>query len=289
MTTDNINQIVLDAFRVEHREQLEQIRTLLGSLEAGDDVGHDARLADAFRLAHSFKGGARVCDLHDAERLGHGLETVLEQLSRGRLPMSGDVAATISLLLDTIEDWMASLDAEQPLPDTSAALAAVEQVLAGNSESSALPVEGQRDNPLLAVFRTEYAQHAARLREFLAEWSAACGVPDDGQLTEAIRTAHTLAGAAAIVRLPAIENLAQSLERLLQAIRKGERGWDADAQRQMERWLQAAEEAMAGDALTQSLSQNRRGLAHFAESSEQNVPVPLSADGSGIGSKLLMY
>ena len=36
-----------------------------------------------------------------------------------------------------------------------------------------------------------------------------------------------------------------------------------------------------------SLSQNRRGLAHFAESSEQNVPVPLSADGSGIGSKTL--
>ena len=28
---------------------------------------------------------------------------------------------------------------------------------------------------------------------------------------------------------------------------------------------------------TKSLSQNRRGLAHFAESSEQNVPVPLSA------------
>ncbi len=34
-----------------------------------------------------------------------------------------------------------------------------------------------------------------------------------------------------------------------------------------------------------SLSQNHRGLAHFAESSQQNVPVPLSADGSGIGAK----
>jgi branched-subunit amino acid aminotransferase/4-amino-4-deoxychorismate lyase len=32
-------------------------------------------------------------------------------------------------------------------------------------------------------------------------------------------------------------------------------------------------------------AQNRRGLAHFAESSEQNVPVPLSQDGSGTGSK----
>lgn len=31
------------------------------------------------------------------------------------------------------------------------------------------------------------------------------------------------------------------------------------------------------------LLQNRRGLAHIAETSEQNVPVPLLAVGSGIG------
>jgi aminopeptidase len=36
---------------------------------------------------------------------------------------------------------------------------------------------------------------------------------------------------------------------------------------------------------SKSLSKNRRGLAHFAESSEQNVPVPLLPDGSWIGSK----
>ena len=29
--------------------------------------------------------------------------------------------------------------------------------------------------------------------------------------------------------------------------------------------------------VTKNLSQNRRGLAHFAESSQQNVPVPFSA------------
>ena len=34
-----------------------------------------------------------------------------------------------------------------------------------------------------------------------------------------------------------------------------------------------------------SLSQDRRGLAHFAESAEQNVPVPFSASGFGIGGK----
>jgi len=35
-----------------------------------------------------------------------------------------------------------------------------------------------------------------------------------------------------------------------------------------------------------NLSENRRGLAHFAESSEQNVPVPLSSGGFRIGSKV---
>ncbi len=34
-----------------------------------------------------------------------------------------------------------------------------------------------------------------------------------------------------------------------------------------------------------SLSENRRGLAHFAVPWEQNVPVPLSSAGSRIGSK----
>jgi uncharacterized membrane protein YozB (DUF420 family) len=42
----------------------------------------------------------------------------------------------------------------------------------------------------------------------------------------------------------------------------------------------------AGDAAAQmAAAQNRRGLAHFAESAKQNVPVPLSADGFAISAK----
>jgi two-component system chemotaxis sensor kinase CheA len=245
MTTTDINQIVLDAFRVEHREQLEQIRALLDSLEPGDDIGRDARLADAFRLAHSFKGGARVCDLHDAERLGHGLETVLEQLSRGSLPMTDHAAATITLLLDTIEDWMAALDAGQSFPDTTSALAAVEQVLTANSQSAASPASLQTNESLLSVFREEHAHDIARLRELLAQWSAAETAPDEKQLTEAVRTAHTLGGAAAIVGMPTLERAASSLETLFRDIRKRERRFDADARRQFEAWLEAAMEAVA--------------------------------------------
>jgi len=42
--------------------------------------------------------------------------------------------------------------------------------------------------------------------------------------------------------------------------------------------------------MNKNLSENRRGLAHFAESSEQNVPVPLSSASEGLrmGSKTLI-
>jgi hypothetical protein len=48
---------------------------------------------------------------------------------------------------------------------------------------------------------------------------------------------------------------------------------------------------MANTTATKNLSQDRRRLAHFAAGTiaamvaEQNVPVPFSADGSGIRSK----
>jgi hypothetical protein len=41
--------------------------------------------------------------------------------------------------------------------------------------------------------------------------------------------------------------------------------------------------------LTKNLSENRRGLAHFAESSEQNVPVPLFTNGEHAGRRAVCY
>jgi two-component system, chemotaxis family, sensor kinase CheA len=244
MTTD-INQIVWDAFRIEHREQLEQIRTLLDALEPGTDVGHDPRLADAFRLAHSFKGGARVCDLHDAERLGHGLETVLERLSRGELAMSRDVDEAIALLLDSIEDWMAALEADETLPDTSAALAAADHVLAGEPiPPPGAPTSHLKLQPLMDVFRSEFAEHAAWLRESIAEWTGPGATSSQKQLTEAIRRAHTLAGAAALVDMPSVEQAARSLEKLFVETRQNDRPFNTAARAQSEAWLGSAEKAM---------------------------------------------
>jgi two-component system chemotaxis sensor kinase CheA len=243
--TKDVNELVLDAFRVEHREQLEQIRTLLGSLPLGESVADDPRLRDAFRLAHSFKGGARVCDLREAERLGHGLEAVLEGLSHGQLNFNKDIVSKITLVLDSIEDWMAAFDQEQPPPDISDALAAVERALADvSAPPRSTSVPAKRATQLFPIFRQEYEQHSARLRQLLAHWSSSGDAPDDEELTEAARVAHTLAGAAAVVEMRPLETLAERMEQLLRAIRANQQRLDAAAQRQIVEWLDAMAETM---------------------------------------------
>ena len=52
----------------------------------------------------------------------------------------------------------------------------------------------------------------------MAEWNGANTAPDGEQVLEATRLAHTLAGAAAIVDLPAVESVARQLENLFRSI-----------------------------------------------------------------------
>ncbi|MEX0614001.1 MAG: response regulator [Pirellulales bacterium] len=242
----DVNEIVLDAFRVEHREQLEQIRTLIGSLRPGDELTNDGHVRDAFRLAHSFKGGARVCGLSEAERLGHGLETVLEKLNHGDLSFNKDIVTTVTLLLDSIEDWMAAFDHEQPLPDISDALASIEHALADVAVSPPPKCVSPAPPQLLPVFRKEHEQHAARLRQFVNRWTNSGEAPPEDELTEAARVAHTLAGAAAVVEIQPIETVATRLEQLFRTLRANQQRLDAVAQRQIEEMLDNMAETMSG-------------------------------------------
>jgi two-component system chemotaxis sensor kinase CheA len=226
--TKNVNELILDAFFVEHREQLDQLRTLLTSLPPGERVANDPRVRDAFRLAHSFKGGARICDLPEAEQLSHCLESVLERLNHGQMEFTADVAASVTLILDTVEDWMAALESDSPLPNTAEALTRMERVLNNPPDPPAAAADlSKKRSRLFSVFSQEYAQHSARLRQLLTEWDGANIAVDDEQISEAARLTHTLAGAAAIVDLPAIENSARKLENLFRSILRKENRCDA--------------------------------------------------------------
>lgn len=283
--TKNVEELVLDAFRVEHREQLEQIRTILASLHPGDSVADDPRVRDAFRLAHSFKGGARVCDLREAERLGHSLENVLEKLNQGKLPFTIDVISSVTMVLDSIEDWMTALEGELPLPDTSDALAAIEHMLADNDAppTSDTGLRG-RTLQLRAVFCQEYAQHSNRLGQLLALWNGSSAPAEFEDLTEAARVAHTLAGAAAVVEMRPVEFAAHQIEQLFRKLLAAEQRYNAAAQQQVAHCLNEMAAAMrqsdAGPVVAHCDVLERRNDPPGVQTSAAIEDVARSAEGT---------
>ncbi len=91
-----------EIFAAEAAERLAALDAALLALEGGtaepDMVHH---LGEAFRQAHTLKGGARAAGLPDVERVSHGLESAFERLRRGD-PGGPDVWGAIYAGVDAV-------------------------------------------------------------------------------------------------------------------------------------------------------------------------------------------
>lgn len=136
----DISDAVLEAFQIEHKEQLEGIRSFVGG---GDETGLD----EAFRLAHSLKGGARVCSLKDVETLGHHLETLFARVREGAMQLDQDVTGVINQTLDTIEDWMAALAQKDEPPAAADVIDRMQRLLDGEVVQAVSPKPKAKPEP----------------------------------------------------------------------------------------------------------------------------------------------
>jgi len=143
----DIRQLLLAAFDVEHREHVTAIRGALGS--ATPDWN------DVFRRAHSLKGASRAVDLPAVEAVAHRLETLFEKVRTGATALDREAANAVHLALDRIESYVAGLQ-DGAGPDMPAdALAALGQILglpgeAGVAKPSAKPAAEPGIEPAVA-------------------------------------------------------------------------------------------------------------------------------------------
>jgi two-component system, chemotaxis family, sensor kinase CheA len=266
-TMVDIHAKVLAAFQVESKEYLESIRSLMTDLDKGVGPTGPQRIDEAFRLAHSLKGGARVCDLKQAEVLGHRLEHVFECLQHGQLPLQNDVIVTINSILDAIEDCMAAVAGGQPLPAIDDTLQRVERLL--HEPVALVPTqdpEAALNAKLLESFQREYCRYAEQLRGAIAGLSAAVGERPERVLFEAARMAHNLVAAAQAAGLSAVEPLGKRLESTFAGLAAG---------------MVDRTSAIAGN-LSELLNgiENRIGLAAPAPTFRESAPAPQPADPS---------
>ena len=143
----DLQQEIVNAFQVEHKEQVEGIRSILASLEQQVPAPRDPRWDEAFRMAHTLKGGARVCSLHGVEALGHRMESLFACVREGSLGFDAKVADTIYHALDAIEDWMTTFTAGQTPASPAETLDSIEQLLRQAKAAADIPIQNELPAP----------------------------------------------------------------------------------------------------------------------------------------------
>ncbi len=146
----DIRQKLLATFQIEHRDHLEQIRSLLAMIGKTAVQPAGAELEEAFRRAHSLKGAARAVDLHPVEGLAHRLETLFSRVRQGVLLLDKNVAGVVQQVLDASEDCVTALGENRPTPGFGTALQAIERVL--GMEPEAAGAAGLETAALIPVF-----------------------------------------------------------------------------------------------------------------------------------------
>ncbi|HEY1084926.1 MAG TPA: response regulator [Prosthecobacter sp.] len=131
MSDSDLHQRVLAAFQTEFKEQMQVIRAMLAAWPAVSA----AMLDEAFRMAHSMKGSARVCDLGEVEAVAHQMENTLSDLTKGSRGLTPDVKERLEADADAAEDAMAEGLARELAPTAQAvAEVALAPVASGHGE-----------------------------------------------------------------------------------------------------------------------------------------------------------
>jgi two-component system chemotaxis sensor kinase CheA len=236
---------LLDAFQVEHKEQLSAVRALLDRLDA--DSATPADREELFRQVHSFRAAARACDFPTVEALGKRLETLFSQVRKGTLRPSMDVLDAVRAALNAIEKWAAKLAEGAQPPEPADALTALERALAGGAAPVAPAEDSDLDARVLAAFQVEHKEHLEGIRALLAQVESGTQ-PPTGAVDEAFRRAHSLKGAARLAGLHGAEVLAHRLETLFAQVREGKLSLGGPVVRALHQGLDAIEDEAAGIA-----------------------------------------
>jgi len=147
---------VLAAFQSEQQEHLAAIRRILAKTD--DGVPSEVDLNEILRLAHTLKGGARISGLPSIETLSHQLESVFARIKGGTVQLDPAVMGVVNLALNAIEDWMASLAANEAPAEPKRALEALERLLAADGGAVPAPVQQTEAAPEATTSHAPAAQ-----------------------------------------------------------------------------------------------------------------------------------
>ena len=226
---------MLALFQTEVEQQGQALNEALLALDSSDKE-HAAHLEAAMRAAHSIKGAARLVDVAPVVDLAHRMEDGLVAAQEGRLTLSPehidlllqamDAIAQLSQAGEAHANWVeahrehyeslchrlkqmgdedeAGEEAGEEAGDEDVA---VEQSADGEANRHAVAIE---DMSMVDLFKVEVEQQSALLSEGLLALEQS---PTNAEWLELLmRAAHSIKGAARLVGIQAVVDLAHAME-----------------------------------------------------------------------------
>ena len=230
---NDIHKKVFAAFRNEHKNLLTLIRRLLAARKPGEAHSR-TEMEDLKRCAHTLKGAARAVGLDFVQNAGLHLETLFSKIDSGTVVMDEGISHTIQTVLDGIETYVADISGDPLTPSPGHLIHVLEDCLRGDNEGQktsivpALSAENNIKKKVFAAFQSEYRTYLETIRR-IVDTLTTVGSPSPEDINTALRSAHTLKGAARSVDLPVIRQIANGIETLFADIRDGKKSAGPDA------------------------------------------------------------
>ena len=185
---------VLGSFLEEARQSLPAMRQSLDALVLAPDDA--AALSELHRLAHNLRGASHVIGMPEIGQLAEGLEDLLGQIAEGAIVFDAEIASLVAMGLEQMEGALQG--AAAPIPGA-----------AGRDVAS----------DLVGGFLIEAEEN---LNEIGPQLKHVDRSPEGKAILREIRRGvHTIKGAAAMVGLPVISQLAHRMEDLLDQLWEG--------------------------------------------------------------------
>jgi len=230
---DAPDEAMRSIFIEESTRLLEQLSQELLSLEK--DPTDAETINTVLRIAHTLKGSAATLGYSRSQAVAHGMEDILQLARDGTAALDGDAADTLLAASDRLDmltkDIYRSGVEESEADDTLASLGdAHNRMVSGEApKPNAAPsglgevtgIDGGRQSEEIVALRGIFLEESRELRDALGRDLVTLERhPDDAEtINNALRTAHTLKGSAAMLDFERTRSLSHAMEDSLQAAR----------------------------------------------------------------------
>ena len=244
---DEVQKKVFAAFQSEHKNLLAVIRRLLADRKPGE-AHSGIETDDLKRCAHTLKGAARAAGLDFVQDAAFHLEKLFGKMDRDAIEMDEGICHAVRTVLDGIEAYVADFSNDPLTPSPAHLIHTLKDCLGEDvkemtpaARAMIPPVEKNLKTPdvpeppaeidikrkVYAAFQNEYRIHLETIRR-ITDILTTDGPVGREDINTALRSAHTLKGAARAVDLPVVQQIANGIETLFADIRDGKKSAGPD-------------------------------------------------------------